>query len=121
MRKQAVLFSVLITVLTVVGWQRELIAQMCGLAHAPAKFLVIDEDSIDNGLRPNIFTAADVNDDIAEIGVRAEPRIRVRLSTFTPARLEMKAGLLSRPFRLPGMPPVRLRTACAISWPPGQV
>jgi uncharacterized repeat protein (TIGR01451 family) len=33
-------------------------------------FLVIDEDSIDNGPPPNFFSAADVNDDITEIGVR---------------------------------------------------
>jgi hypothetical protein len=36
--------------------------------------LVIDEDSIDNGNQPNFFSAADVNDDIAEIGVRAQLR-----------------------------------------------
>ena len=37
---------------------------------APAVFLIIDEDGIDNGLPPNFFSDWDVNDDIAEIGVR---------------------------------------------------
>ncbi|MGC9326771.1 MAG: LamG domain-containing protein, partial [Candidatus Hinthialibacter sp.] len=32
--------------------------------------LVIDEDSIDNGNEPNLFTDTEVNDDIANIGVR---------------------------------------------------
>lgn len=41
---------------------------------ADAVFLVIDEDSIDNGNPPNVFSAEDVNDDIAEIGVRAQLR-----------------------------------------------
>ena len=35
-----------------------------------ALFLLIDEDSIDNGNPPNFFSAVDVNDDIADIGVR---------------------------------------------------
>src|SRR5687767_9626367 len=33
-------------------------------------FLVLDEDSIDNGLPPNFFSDLDVNDQIAEVGVR---------------------------------------------------
>ena len=37
-------------------------------------FLLIDEDSIDNGNPPNFFLAADVNDLIAEIGVRSQLR-----------------------------------------------
>ena len=41
---------------------------------APAVFLVIDEDSIDNGNRPNFFSAAEVNDDIAKIGLRKQLR-----------------------------------------------
>lgn len=39
----------------------------------PAKtavFLVIDEESIDNGNEPNNFSDSDVNDDLAEIGFR---------------------------------------------------
>jgi hypothetical protein len=36
----------------------------------PCVLLVIDEDSIDNGLPPNFFSDVDVNDQIAEIGVR---------------------------------------------------
>jgi hypothetical protein len=40
----------------------------------PIICLVVDEDSIDNGTPPNFFSAADVNDDIAEIGVRAPLR-----------------------------------------------
>ena len=39
-----------------------------------AAFLVIDEDSIDNGNAPNNFSSRDVNDDIAEIGVRTQLR-----------------------------------------------
>jgi CSLREA domain-containing protein len=35
-------------------------------------FLVIDEDSIDNGRPPNFFSARAVNDQIAEIGLRAQ-------------------------------------------------
>ena len=34
--------------------------------------LVIDEDSIDNGNPPNFFEAVNVNDNIADIGVRAQ-------------------------------------------------
>jgi hypothetical protein len=33
-------------------------------------FLLIDEDSIDNGNEPNDFSETDVNDDLAEVGVR---------------------------------------------------
>ena len=36
--------------------------------------LIIDEDSIDNGNPPNFFSRRDVNDDVAEIGVRAQLR-----------------------------------------------
>ena len=35
-------------------------------------FLVIDEDSIDNGNEPNNFSATEVNDQIAEIGLRTQ-------------------------------------------------
>ena len=35
-------------------------------------FLVIDEDSIDNGNPPNFFSDVDVNDDIADIGLRTQ-------------------------------------------------
>ena len=35
-----------------------------------AVFLLIDEDSIDNGNEPNNFSATDVNDQIADIGLR---------------------------------------------------
>jgi hypothetical protein len=41
-------------------------------AQTGAVLLVIDEDSIDNGLRPNFFTDTDVNDQNAEIGVRTQ-------------------------------------------------
>ena len=34
--------------------------------------LIIDEESIDNGNPPNFFSAADVNDDMADIGLRDE-------------------------------------------------
>jgi len=34
-------------------------------------FLLIDEESIDNGNEPNQFSATDVNDNIAEIGLRS--------------------------------------------------
>ena len=37
-----------------------------------AVFLIIDEDSIDNGLPPNFFSDTDVNDDIADIGLRIQ-------------------------------------------------
>ena len=37
----------------------------------PATFLIIDEDSIDNGSPPNFFFDFDVNDGIAAIGLRA--------------------------------------------------
>jgi hypothetical protein len=39
-------------------------------APAGAVFLVIDDDGIDNGSKPNEFTAIDVNDGKAEVGVR---------------------------------------------------
>ena len=39
-----------------------------------AVVLIIDEESIDNGNPPNFFTRRDVNDDVAEIGVRAQLR-----------------------------------------------
>ena len=32
--------------------------------------IVIDEDSIDNGLPPNFFAGPDINDDIADVGLR---------------------------------------------------
>ena len=35
-------------------------------------FLIIDEDSIDSGNAPNFFSDVDVNDHIAEIGIRAQ-------------------------------------------------
>ena len=38
----------------------------------PAAFLVIDEESIDNGNEPNFFSDVDVNDDIADIGLRTQ-------------------------------------------------
>jgi hypothetical protein len=37
-----------------------------------AVFLVIDEDAIDNGNEPNNFSAPDVNDQLAEIGLRTQ-------------------------------------------------
>ena len=37
-------------------------------------FLIIDEDSIDNGNPPNDFSESDVNDDIAEKGLRTQLR-----------------------------------------------
>ena len=37
-------------------------------------FLTLDEDSINSGKPPNFFGAWDVNDDMAEIGVRAQLR-----------------------------------------------
>ncbi len=39
-----------------------------------AVFLIIDEDSVDNGLPPNFFSDTDINDDIAEIGLRTQLR-----------------------------------------------
>jgi hypothetical protein len=39
-----------------------------------AALLVIDEDSIDNGNPPNYFSDVDVNDQMAEVGVREELR-----------------------------------------------
>ena len=44
--------------------------QFGGICTPPAGFLIIDEDSIDNDAAPNFFSANDVNDQIAEIGVR---------------------------------------------------
>ena len=38
----------------------------------PVTFLIIDEDSIDNGNPPNFFLNGDVNDDFAEIGLRTQ-------------------------------------------------
>ena len=35
-------------------------------------FLVIDEDSIDNGNPPNFFSDVEVNDNIADIGLRTQ-------------------------------------------------
>jgi len=37
-------------------------------------FLIIDEDSVDNGLPPNFFDDLDTNDDKAEIGLRDQLR-----------------------------------------------
>ena len=47
----------------------------CTFTNAPTPkpapyFLVIDEDSIDNGSPPNLFSATAVNDQIAQIGLR---------------------------------------------------
>jgi len=38
----------------------------------PALALIIDEDSIDNGAAPNFFSDVDVNDHIAQIGLRTQ-------------------------------------------------
>ena len=38
------------------------------------EFLVIDEDSIDNGSPPNFFSVHDINDDFADIGQRTQLR-----------------------------------------------
>ncbi len=40
----------------------------------PAVFLVIDEESIDNGNPPNDFSDVDVNDQLAEVGLRDQLR-----------------------------------------------
>jgi len=40
--------------------------------NAPPVFLVIDEDSIDNGIAPTFFEGDDVNEDDAEVGVRTQ-------------------------------------------------
>jgi len=49
------------------------IAGLTQIANAdPDIFLVIDEESIDNGNPPNFFSDVDVNDDIADIGERAQ-------------------------------------------------
>jgi len=37
---------------------------------AVAVFVLIDEESIDNGNEPNDFSETDVNDDISEVGQR---------------------------------------------------
>ena len=39
-------------------------------ANSEAVFLIIDEESIDNGNEPNDFSDVDVNDQLAEVGVR---------------------------------------------------
>lgn len=41
-------------------------------AEQKAVFLVIDDESIDNGTAPNFFSDVEVNDHIAEIGVRSQ-------------------------------------------------
>jgi len=43
---------------------------LIGVCLQATGFLIIDEDGIDNGLPPNFFSDFDVNDDIAEIGLR---------------------------------------------------
>lgn len=45
-----------------------------GAAAAGAVFLVIDEESLDNGNPPNGFSDVDVNDQLAEVGVRLQLR-----------------------------------------------
>ena len=37
---------------------------------SPIGAIVIDDDSIDNGLPPNFFAGPDINDDIADVGLR---------------------------------------------------
>ena len=37
-------------------------------------FLIIDEESIDNGNEPNNFSATDVNDQLATVGLRQQLR-----------------------------------------------
>jgi hypothetical protein len=61
--------------------QALIVSMLCGLllllvpAAAQAnRLLIIDEDSIDNGNAPNFFSAQNVNDDIAEIGLRTQLR-----------------------------------------------
>jgi hypothetical protein len=44
------------------------------MSSSSAVFLVIDEDSIDNGNEPNDFSATDVNDPLAEVGQRMQLR-----------------------------------------------
>lgn len=44
------------------------------LANNAAVFLFIDEDSIDNGNEPNNFSETDVNDNLADIGLRRQLR-----------------------------------------------
>ena len=39
-------------------------------SNGEAVFLIIDEESIDNGNEPNNFSDVDVNDQLAEVGVR---------------------------------------------------
>ncbi|TAH39788.1 MAG: hypothetical protein EYC70_01360 [Planctomycetota bacterium] len=48
--------------------------QEAAAANPHPLFLVIDEDSIDNGNPPNFFSASDVNDDIAALALRSELR-----------------------------------------------
>jgi len=43
-------------------------------SNGEAVFLIIDEESIDNGNEPNNFSDVDVNDQLAEVGVRAPLR-----------------------------------------------
>jgi hypothetical protein len=42
------------------------------LPPSPVVFLLIDEDSIDNGSQPNNFTEIDVNDLVADLGLRTQ-------------------------------------------------
>jgi hypothetical protein len=51
------------------------VVKIADLVEIPrAVVLIIDEESIDNGNPPNFFSRRDVNDDVAEIGVRAQLR-----------------------------------------------
>jgi len=43
-----------------------------GICIPPTLFLIIDEDSVDNGLPPNFFSDTDINDDIADLGLREQ-------------------------------------------------
>ncbi len=58
------------------------------VADADVVFLILDEDSIDNGDAPNQFSTADVNDDIAAVGLRQPLRwfaenVGTRIDLFT--------------------------------------
>ncbi len=69
-------------------------------AEGSAVFLVIDEESIDNGNEPNDFSETDVNDQLADIGLRTPlryfqenignsinlPRVRVKILDTTVVR-----------------------------------
>ena len=44
----------------------------CSIGQSDAVFLVIDEDSIDNGDPPNFFEDGTINNDIADIGLRTQ-------------------------------------------------